>query len=95
MAKNRRKHSASFKAKVALMAVREQESIAEIAKRYKLHANVVYKWKQELLSNIERVFDKDNTLVREDSEREAELLKKIGELTVERDFLEQGLSRFR
>ena len=95
MPKNRRNHSASFKAKVALEAVREHESIASIAKRYKIHANVVYKWKQELLANLERAFDKDATSHQGSSEREAELLKKIGELTVERDFLEQGLSRFR
>jgi transposase len=95
MLKNRRKHSASFKAKVALEAIREQDSVAAIAQRYKIHTNVVYKWKQQLLSNIERTFDKDETIQRDNGEREAELLKKIGELTVERDFLEQGLGRFR
>jgi len=95
MTKQRRKHSASFKAKVALEAIREHESVAAIAQRYKIHSNVVYKWKQELLANLERAFDKGETNHQGGSEREAELLKKIGELTVERDFLEQGLSRFR
>jgi len=95
MTKQRKKHSASFKAKVALEAIREQESVATIAQRHKIHSNVVYKWKQQLLSNIERTFDKDETIQRDSCEREAELLKKIGELTVERDFLEQGLGRFR
>ncbi len=96
MSRSRRKHSASFKAKVALEAIREHESIAVISQRYKVHANVVYKWKRELLKNAERLFEKgEQTDNRGSSEREAELLKKIGELTVERDFLEQGLGRFR
>jgi transposase len=95
MTKNRRKHSTSFKAKVALEAIREQESVAAIAQRYKIHSNVVYKWKQELLANLERAFERGETNHQGGSEREAELLKKIGELTVERDFLEQGLGRFR
>ena len=96
MPKNRRKHSASFKSKVALEAVREHDSIAIIAQRYKIHANVVYKWKRELLENVQHVFEKGETAVHNgSSDREAELLKKIGELTVERDFLEQGLGRFR
>ena len=95
MPKSRRKHSASLKAKVALEAIREQESIAAIAQRYKVHANVIYKWKRELLANAEQVFERGETTEHQSSsEREAELLKKIGELTVERDFLEHGLGRF-
>ena len=49
MKKTRTKHSPAFKAKVALAALRDQESVAEIARRYKVHANVVYKWKRQLL----------------------------------------------
>jgi hypothetical protein len=54
----------------------------------------VYKWKRELLENASRAFDSgaDEGAV---SEREGELLKKIGELTVERDFLSNGLGRLR
>jgi transposase len=88
--KDRRKHSASFKAKVALEAVGEQKSISAIAQRYKIHANVVYKWKQELLGNSERIFDKNETNHQSSPQREADLLKKIGELTVERDFWNKG-----
>ena len=51
MKKTRTKHSPAFKAKVALAALREQESVAELARRYKIHANVVYKWKRQLLDN--------------------------------------------
>jgi transposase-like protein len=91
----RTKHSASFKAKVALEALREQETVGELSRRYKVHANQVYQWKRQLLENIERAFESENGGGGEGSERESELLKKIGELTVERDFLSRGLSRLR
>jgi transposase len=94
MRKSRTTHTPAFKAKVALAALREQESVPEIARRHKVHANVVYKWRRQLLENIERAFEaegRDNG----GSEREDELLKKIGELTVERDFLAHGLDRLR
>ena len=92
--KTRRNYNPSFKAKIALEAVREQSTVAEIARRHKVHANQVYKWKQELLANMSRAFEREGG-VHDSSEREDELLKKIGELTVERDFLSRGLERFR
>ena len=91
---SRAKHSPTFKAKVALAALREQEPVAEIARRYKVHANVVYKWKRQLEENISRAFEAGGG-VGDSSEREGELLQKIGELTVERDFLANGLDRLR
>ncbi len=94
MKKNRTKHSSAFKAKVALAALREQESVAEIARRHKVHANVVYKWKRQLAENVSRAFEPEG-LDGDAWEREGELLKKIGELTVERDFLANGLGRLR
>ena len=94
MTSTRKKHTPSFKAKVALAAVREEEAIGALARRYGLHANQIYKWKREFLENAERAFapgeaGSDAT----QQERESELLKKIGELTVERDFLSRGLGR--
>ena len=93
--KKRTKHSPAFKAKVALAAIREQESVAEIARRYKVHANVIYKWKRQMLDNLPRVFESETRDGGGASEREEELLKKIGELTIERDFLSDGLGRSR
>ena len=92
--KTRRNYSPSFKAQVALEAVREQSTVAEIARRHKVHANQVYKWKQELLANLPRAFEQGGGS-QETTDREEELLKKIGELTVERDFLSRGLERLR
>ena len=60
MKKTRTKHSPAFKAKVALAALRDQESVAEIARRYKVHANVVYKWKRQLLDNAAQSFETDH-----------------------------------
>ncbi len=55
MKKPRTKHSTAFKAKVALEAAQEQDSVAEVGGRYKVHANVVYTWKRELLDKASRV----------------------------------------
>jgi len=95
MSKVRKKHNLEYKAKVALAAIREQETVAEIARRYQINATVVHKWKKQLLENLTRVFETEKNSGSEASDREAELLRKIGELTVERDFLANGLGRFR
>ena len=68
--------------------------MAEIVRRYRVHANVVYKWKRQLLDNAAQSFETDHGDGGA-SEREDVLLKKIGELTVERDFLSNGLGRSR
>lgn len=95
MKNKRTKHSPAFKAKVALAALREQETVAEIARRYQVHANMVYKWRQQVLDNLPRAFQTQEAGTGLTAEREAELLQKIGELTIERDFLSGGLARSR
>ena len=94
MKATKRKHSPAFKAKIALAAIQEQETIAEISRRHKLNANLIYKWKREFLKNMARVFELEAPQS-DHGAREAELLQKIGELTVERDFLSRGLGHFR
>jgi transposase-like protein len=93
--KTRANHSPAFKAKVALAAVQEQQTVAELARRFKVHPNQIYRWKQEFLDNAQRVFESEGGSQSASNDRESELLQKIGELTVERDFLSRGLGRSR
>jgi transposase len=92
--KTRTKHSKQFKAKVALEALREQASVQELSNRYGVHPNQIYAWKKQLSEGAVQVFERGASSSSEGTdEREGQLLKKIGQLTVERDFLENGLRR--
>jgi transposase len=96
MKQTRARHTPAFKAKVALEAVREQQSVPELARKYGVAANQIYKWKKLFVEQAALVFDQNaEPSGGASSEREDELLKKIGELTVERDFLSRGLERRR
>jgi transposase-like protein len=94
MKSTRTRHSAAFKAKVALAAIREQETISELVRRHGVNAQQIYKWKKQFLERAAAVFERESESAG-GTEREEELLKKIGELTVERDFLSRGLERRR
>jgi len=90
--KNRTKHDPTFKAKVALAAVREEGTVPELAKRYGVHPSQVFKWKKQLVDQASAAFTAGPAP--DESAQAAELLKKIGELTMERDFLSRGLRRW-
>jgi transposase-like protein len=93
MRRPRRNHSAAFKAKVALEAIRGEKTLAELAKQHDVHANQITSWKQELLGRAGEIFGAGAEGAA-DRERIRELHEKIGQLTIERDFLADGLSRF-
>lgn len=90
--KNTKRYTPEFKARIALEAAQEQESLAQIGHRYGVHPVLVGQWKKQLLKRAAAAFRREGST--NDSERmQDELLKKIGELTVERDFLARGLRR--
>ena len=90
----RRRFTADFKARVALEALRGDRTIQEIASRHKVHPNQVSTWKRQAIDGLGEVFSNGADPARQDHETEVrDLHAKIGELTVERDFLARGLKR--
>jgi len=97
MTKARKKFDAMFKAKTALEALREDATVPELARRHGVHPNQIYGWKKQVLDNVASLFERGaiaTNVGEEARERElATLYAKIGELTVERDFLAKRSGR--
>ena len=93
MRRPRRNHSAKFKTQIALEAIRGEKTIAEIAAHHEVHPNQVTAWKAQVLENLETLFGAPG-LAGDSKERIRELHEKIGQLTMERDFLSDALGRF-
>lgn len=90
MRRTRRNHSTSFKAKVALAAIRGDKTLVELAEQFDVHPNQISDWKQQVLDSASTVFEGSRKGKEPDIK---ELHAKIGELTLENDFLERALSK--
>ena len=95
MTKPRRKIHAALTAKIALEALREQVTVADLAQRYQVHPNQIYAWKKQLQQHAARAFDpRVGQEAEAQAEREVERLHaKIGQLTVENDFFGKRFGR--
>ena len=94
MSRTRKSHPASFKAKVVLSVLREDVPISELALKYGVHATVIHRWKREALASLETGFSGKREKSHTDQEAHIhELHAKIGQLSVERDFLVDASSR--
>ena len=91
---NRKKYSPSFKAKAALEALKAEETISQIASRFEVHPNLVTKLKKALQDEAASIFGEDHARKKKQDENlVAQLYQQIGQLKVERDFLEGVLRR--
>jgi transposase len=93
MKRKRRNHSPGFKAKVALAAMRGDRTLADLAEQFDVHPNQIQDWKKRLLGNAEQLFENGSRAGKDPEAEIKELHAKIGELTMERDFLSEKLGR--
>ena len=92
MSNKRKRCNPEFKAKVALAALKNEETTSELAARFGVHPTMIATWKRTLLNGAPDVFDKGQKSRKQTEEHVDELYKQIGRLQVERDFLSKKLS---
>ena len=93
MRRKRRNHLPGFKAKVALAAIKGDKTLAELAEHFDLHQNQITEWKKQLLEQADSVFGSTQDQKVVDEAERKELHAKIGQLTLENDFLSKALGK--
>ena len=91
MSRKRRTHSSAFKAEVALAALRGEKTLSELANQFQVHPNQIQTWKKQLLHNASDLFEKGSGSTKDPTSTIKELHAKIGQLTIEKDFLSKAL----
>jgi transposase len=91
--RNRRTHSPAFKAKVALAAIKGEKTLAELAQLFDVHPQQITNWRSQLLEGAAEIFGQDKADPKEAAIDLKELHAKIGELTLENDFLSGALTK--
>lgn len=91
MSDKRKRYSSAFKAKVALAALKNEETAAELAQRFGVHPTMIAAWKRALLDGAADVFEKNNKSQKLGAKKIDELHRQIGQLKVENDFLSRKL----
>lgn len=93
MADKRKKHTAEFKAKIALAAIKGERTIAELVREFEVHETQIYQWRKQLLDHAASAFEgsKKAIMTKEADATITALHAKIGQLYVERDFLKKVL----
>ena len=89
----RKKHDKAFKAKVALEALKEESTLQELATKYSVQANQISAWKKQLLNGAADIFERPNKKkpeVREAEQERDAMLKTVGEMKIENDFLKKN-----
>ena len=92
MNKTRKRYNAQFKSKVALEAIKEQKTLAELSDEFQIHPNQISQWKKQLLENANIIFSNNSDKIQKKQHQiEAQLYQQIGQLKVENDWLKKKL----
>jgi transposase-like protein len=94
MARRRKVHESSFKAKVALEALKERETVAQLAQRFSVHPGQVHQWKRKLLDEAAAVFEREGAARPAEAFESTELYEQIGRLKMELDWLKKKAAQF-